>query len=258
MVPHGCADEVAGVIANLQSAGGKPTKFAESLLELLEVTAKIQQLDDLNTSARATDPNESDETRRWKDVSLMSANLCRGGLIEQQLGAIEKLQDIAARGGSLCVEAEAAPIANCPAQKGLHAGTGGGSPPDSGGSDGEAGTGGARRASPALPPGLSAPPGLAAPPGLSLPASAATPPSAPTGVRPPPGFGGPPGLASRKAPAGGRGTSGAGAQAKSAVNTPAKGITASPPGWAARAKGAEAFEPKAANCAGLNFDAYDD
>jgi len=252
MAAHGFTDEVNNVLSTLKRGGAPPTKFAESLLELLEVTAKIQQLDDLNASAQAVGEDETEETRRWKDISVMSANLCRGGLVEQQLGAIEKLQGLAARGGSLCAEASSEDVcAPIEPRKGAHAGTGGDSAADSGGSDGEAGTGGVAAGTRLA---LAGPP----PPGLSLPGPAATcapaagPPAAPNAISPPPGFGGPPGLSLPKPTQGGPKKK-APAQAKSS-----KAGEREASSWAEKAKGAVAFEPKAASCTGLNLDAYDD
>merc|ERR1719333_1861235 len=84
---------------------GSDVAFARSLLDLLEVTAQISQLDELVADACSVGETESPETRTWKDISSMSAQFARGSLRDRQVAAIDELFDMSARGGSLMKEA---------------------------------------------------------------------------------------------------------------------------------------------------------
>jgi len=167
-------------------ANGKDTSFAKSMLDLLEVTARISQLEELVEDARSVGVEESPETRKWKEISTMSAQFARSSLVDRQLAAIDSLIDLGARGGSLLKEAsdhvEIAPAeAKTPPQMPMlpakiSAGTGGDSPVSAYEiEDAGPGATGAAPCVTAPPPGLSAPPGLLAPPGLEHPAAARTP-----------------------------------------------------------------------------------
>merc|ERR1719281_1957941 len=86
-------------------AAGKDTSFAKSMLDLLEVTSRISQLDEMVEEARSVGVEESPETRKWKEISTMSAQFARSSLLDRQLAAIDSLIDLGARGGSFVKEA---------------------------------------------------------------------------------------------------------------------------------------------------------
>merc|ERR1719274_234226 len=130
------SQDLATKLSDQVRAAGTEIPFAKSMLDLIEVTARISQLDELVTSAQAAAETESPEARKWKEISAMSAQFARSSLFDRQIAAIDELLDLSARGGSLVKEASDA--AGQPAKLG------------------------------APPPGLRAPPGLAAPPGLEL------------------------------------------------------------------------------------------
>lgn len=161
-VPSGCgmiSQDLATKLSDQVRAAGSEVPFAKSMLDLIEVTARISQLDELVTSAQAASETESPEARKWKEISAMSAQFARSSLFDRQIAAIDELLDLSARGGSLVKEASDA--AGQPAKL-LTAAEARAPPP------------GLPAPSPLLkdtsgnipPPGLCAPPGLAAPPGL--------------------------------------------------------------------------------------------
>jgi len=157
-VPSGCgmiSQDLATKLSDQVRAAGTEIPFAKSMLDLIEVTARISQLDELVTSAQAASETESPEARKWKEISAMSAQFARSSLFDRQIAAIDELLDLSARGGSLVKEASdaagqpaklGAPPPGLPAPSPLLKDTSGNIPP----------------------PGLCAPPGLAAPPGLEL------------------------------------------------------------------------------------------
>merc|ERR1719453_2535293 len=147
------SQDLASKLSDQVRAAGSEVPFAKSMLDLIEVTARISQLDELVMSAQAASETESPEARRWKEISAMSAQFARSSLFDRQIAAIDELLDLSARGGSLVKEASdaagqpaklGAPPPGLPAPSPLSKDTSGNIPP----------------------PGLCAPPGLAAPPGL--------------------------------------------------------------------------------------------
>lgn len=159
---------------------GAPNDFAILLQELLEVSSKVAQFDEMASSAK--EEASSEEAQAWKEISLMTLQHCRAQLIDRQQHLIEKLQGLSETGASLCTtpapqitSTEAKVVQEVKASQV-------GQPPGL-----------------ASPPGLDpcsestvtcniskspatkSPPGLLAPPGLSLPSGAA-------GLTPPPGF----------------------------------------------------------------------
>lgn len=197
-LPQDLANSLVGQVSGM----GKDTSFAKSMLDLLEVTAQISQLDKMVEDAQSVGEEESSETRKWKEISTMSAQFARSNLLERQLAAIDSLIDLGARGGSLVKEAsdrvdagplEASalpPMPVLPAK--VSAGTGGDSPLASASEGEDAGPGATGAAKCVIAP----PPGLAAPPGLEHLAPSTQAPAAPAPVasvrvpqRPPPGLG---------------------------------------------------------------------
>jgi len=143
------ADAMAGV-------SEPPNEFAKTLLELLEVSAKINQFEELNTLA--ADEAASEEAKKWRDISMMTTQFMMGQLTEQQKRLIAKLQDLSQSGASL-VNAPAIEVAMKPESKAAKPST-----PQVKAEP----TAVKPQSGPSMkpPPGLSAPPGLAPPPGL--------------------------------------------------------------------------------------------
>lgn len=93
----------------LQEIGGHGirTSFATSMLEFVEVTARLSELDRLVADAEEGSAADSAETRKWKEISSMSANFARSSLLQRQLSAVDRLISLGASGGGLLVEASA-------------------------------------------------------------------------------------------------------------------------------------------------------
>lgn len=145
------------------TTGDSPTEFAQVLLGLLEVSAKINQFDELN--ALATDEASSEEAKKWRDISMMTTQFMLAQLSEQQQRLIARLQDLSQSGASLvkepavkvAMEEPAIEVAMKPVPKA------------------------AKSSAPPVKPepmAVKPPPGLpvAPPPGLSAPAKKAAPP----------------------------------------------------------------------------------
>jgi len=129
----------------VKETGAAPNEFAKKLLELMELSAKIQQFDDV--AALASQEAESDEARKWQEISMMTLKHCSAHLLEQRQRTLEELQTLAQNGGSLfkAPGSIAAPLEDLAVKL----------PPG--------------LESFGVPPGLKPPPGLGAPPGLSMP-----------------------------------------------------------------------------------------
>lgn len=165
----------------ITEAGVAPNDFAKNLLELLEVSTKIDQFDEMTATANAE--TITDEAQKWREISLMTMQHARKHLVEQQQRLIDQLRGASENGASLFKDASQSPEVK----------------------PGKA---------------VQPPPGLATPPGLPCPAapSKKTAVNAPQlstlpqrGLRPPPGLasagtanknttpvGPPPGFASQK------------------------------------------------------------
>lgn len=174
----------------VSETGTVPNDFAKNLLELLEVSTKINQFDEM--ASTANEETASAEAQQWREISLLTMQHARTHLLEQQRRLIEGLRELSEAGASLYKSPDALPDQR--AVKPLP----GGDPEQ-------------KLDQMAVKP----PPGLAAPPGLSMsfeptkvtkskpvPPSTLKPPpglaSAGTApVTPPPGFNA---LPNRKAP----------------------------------------------------------
>lgn len=136
------ADAMAGV-------SEPPNEFAKTLLELLEVSAKINQFEELNTLA--ADEAASEEAKKWRDISMMTTQFMMAQLSEQRQRLVEKLRHLSQSGASLVKDptneeaVKPEPKAEKPSTPQVKAVPTAVKPP----------------------PGLSAPPGLAPPPGLA-------------------------------------------------------------------------------------------
>jgi len=148
--------------AAVTAAGTAPNDFAKNLLELLEVSTKINEFDQM--VAAANEETTSAEAQQWREISLMTMQHARTHLVEQQQRLVEELRMLSDSGGSLytIADAQAIPMAVKPP--------------------------------PGLEPGVKSdqmavkpPPGLAAPPGISVPSDVPNCKS-PPGLKPPPGL----------------------------------------------------------------------
>jgi len=193
MAMNAMCSDVSGVVAmgvrqvrelTASSLGGT-TEFAKALLSLLEVTGQLAELDDNSQLAVAGPQGGSDEACKWREISSKTMQFAKETLVGQQLHALEVLQDLSARGGSLLREpgqeksqevatAKKEPKKEPPCSELINVDSYDFSTScgESSGSDGEdsckAGETGSSKKPLQAPPGLSAPPGLCAPPpGLS-------------------------------------------------------------------------------------------
>lgn len=91
-----------------KGAKGAMTTFAETLLVLLEVTSQLAELDATCQEAMQAPANENDDTRKWREISHSTLQFARTSLQDQQLRAIEVLQDLSERGGSMVTDPDQA------------------------------------------------------------------------------------------------------------------------------------------------------
>lgn len=155
-MPANCDQLLLNAVQKLATTasdtGRAPTEFSKKLLELMELSAKIQQFEEV--AALACQQASSDEVQKWQEISLMTVKHCTEQLVEQQQKAVAELQELAKNGGSLFTEPGSSTVLPKSAVKPTV------------------------KAPPGLetvgaPPGLQAPPGLSAPPGLGVQASKA-------------------------------------------------------------------------------------
>jgi len=151
----------------MAEAGAAPNEFGMNLVELLEVSTKINEFDEMASAANAETTTE--EAQKWREISLMTMQHARTHLAEQQQRLIEQLCKSSESGASLYTgpvqssEVEPDVMAVKPLLE-------------------------AKPAKMAVQP----PPGLAGPPGLPNPSKQ----TAGAAAGPPPGLKPPPGLAS--------------------------------------------------------------
>lgn len=126
----------------VKETGIVPNEFATKLLQLMELTAKIQQYEEVATLA--SEKASSHEAQKWQEISLMTLKHCSTHLLEERQKTLEEIQKMAQNGGSIFKVSEsiAAPVES------------------------------AVKPPPGLevvraPPGLKPPPGLSAPPDLT-------------------------------------------------------------------------------------------
>jgi len=91
--------------AAVSGAGAAPNDFATKLLELLEVSTKINEFDEM--AAAANSETTSEEAQKWREISLMTMQHARAHLVEQQQHLIEGLQGLTDSGASLYKAADA-------------------------------------------------------------------------------------------------------------------------------------------------------
>eukprot|EP00746_Dinoflagellata_sp_MGD_P161658 gnl/MRDRNA2_/MRDRNA2_88884_c0_seq1.p1 gnl/MRDRNA2_/MRDRNA2_88884_c0~~gnl/MRDRNA2_/MRDRNA2_88884_c0_seq1.p1 ORF type:complete len:240 (+),score=64.68 gnl/MRDRNA2_/MRDRNA2_88884_c0_seq1:179-898(+) len=158
------AQKLSSAIAE---AGAAPNEFALNLVELLEVSTKINEFDEMASAANAETTTE--EAQKWREISLMTMQHARTHLVEQQQRLIEQLRTSSESGASLykgpvqSAEVEPDVMAVKPHLE-------------------------VKPAEMAVQP----PPGMAGPPGLAKTSKQ----TAGAAARPPPGLKPPPGLAS--------------------------------------------------------------
>jgi hypothetical protein len=85
--------------AAVTDAGAAPNDFAKNLLELLEVSTKIDQFDEM--AAAADKETTSDEAQKWREISLMTMQHARAHLVEHQRRLLEGLHGLSEGGASL-------------------------------------------------------------------------------------------------------------------------------------------------------------
>lgn len=215
-----------------------PNEFAMNLVELLEVSTKINEFDEMASAANAE--TTSEEAQKWREISLMTMQHAKAHLVDQQQRLIEGLQGLTDSGASLYKAADAQQSSE-------------------------------KKPAPVVvqpPPGLSTevksdriavqlPPGLAAPQKTTKSAK----PQPPPGLKPPPGLVSA-GTASKvSAPPGFNA-----AQSKPASQKPKKEVAAHP--WRVNKQGGDKSSnffdarfgketKKEANDCVINLDAYD-
>lgn len=139
------------LVQAVRATGQAPNDFAEALLDLVEVLAKVAEFDEM--AAAASVEAASDEAKQWQEISLLTLTFCRQSLVEEQQRAIKKVCAFAEQGASLFKNLEVA----APTVEGSKVSPAAAVP---------------EPAPCARPPGVWAtkpPPGLAPPPGLSGP-----------------------------------------------------------------------------------------
>jgi len=79
--------------------GSAPNDFAKNLLELLEVSTKINQFEEMASAANAE--TSSEEAQKWREISLMTMQHASAHLVDQQRRLIEALHGLSESGASL-------------------------------------------------------------------------------------------------------------------------------------------------------------
>lgn len=139
----------------VSDAGVPPNEFAEKLLELMELTAKIQQFEEV--AALASQQATSDEAQKWQEISLMTLKHCSAHLYEQRQKTLRELQTLGQNGATLFK----APVSSAaPLDLAVKPPPGLESPSAPPGFKALSGL--------KVPPGIGAPPGLGVPPGLGF------------------------------------------------------------------------------------------
>merc|ERR1719194_312406 len=83
----------------ITEAGTAPNDFTMSLMQLLEVSTKINEFDEMASTANAE--TTTDEAQKWREISLMTMQHARTHLVEQQQRLIEALRGLSESGASL-------------------------------------------------------------------------------------------------------------------------------------------------------------
>lgn len=78
---------------------GSPNEFAILLQELLEVSTKVAQFNEMAFAAEQAAISE--EAQTWKEISMMTLQHCRTQLVDRQRSLIEQLQVLSEDGASL-------------------------------------------------------------------------------------------------------------------------------------------------------------
>jgi len=142
----------------VSDAGAAPNEFAEKLLELMELTAKIQQFEEV--AGLASQEATSDEVHKWQEISLMTLKHCSAHLLEQRQRTLAQLQNLSQNGASLFK----APVSNVAPLDSVV------KPPP--GLESACAPPGLKTPGLKVPSAIGAPPGLGVPPGLRLDAPA--------------------------------------------------------------------------------------
>lgn len=94
----------------VKETGSSAGPFAMALLEVIESSSKLQEFDEMAKSAQENEA-AGEEAQTWREISLMTLQYCRQGLVEQQRAASMKVCELAAQGASLCTKMEPALVA---------------------------------------------------------------------------------------------------------------------------------------------------
>jgi len=95
------AEQMDAVRSMSKGGGSGSNKFADTLLLLSEVTAQLAELDEQCLQAMMPGENENAEARKWREISASTMKFAQTSLLDQQLRAIEILQDLSLRGCSV-------------------------------------------------------------------------------------------------------------------------------------------------------------
>merc|ERR550514_1001615 len=93
------AEAAEKLLEAVREVGSSPSPFAVALLELMEYSTKLQQFDDMLEDAKKE--ASSDEAKTWQQISLITLQYCRQGLVEKQQRAMRTVCDLAAQGATL-------------------------------------------------------------------------------------------------------------------------------------------------------------
>jgi len=93
-------DQIDAVRSMCKGSSGS-NKFAETLVLLSEVTTQLAELDETCRQAALAGENEKAEARKWREISASTMKFAQASLLEQQIRAIEVLQDLSMAGCSI-------------------------------------------------------------------------------------------------------------------------------------------------------------
>jgi len=98
---HGLEDQIVEVRTLCANSGCGLTKFATTLICLLDVTSQLSELDEAFRQAAQAVNQDDKETSKWREISMTTMKFAQSSLVGQQLRAIEVLQDLSSRGASI-------------------------------------------------------------------------------------------------------------------------------------------------------------
>jgi len=104
---RGLAEQMTAVRAMCtKNGGGGHTTFASTVGCLLDVTSQLAELEvALRDAAEASQRGDA-QTRKWAQISLSTMAFAQKSLLEQQVRALEMLEELSARGASISKDPE--------------------------------------------------------------------------------------------------------------------------------------------------------